>query len=72
MLDRLKNILLELGSGFSFVGNQYKITIDDQDFYIRGIKGYQINNEKSYLISTSLNSQDNYGKVVNYFLEDNE
>lgn len=34
MLDRLKNILLELGSGFSFVGNQYKITIDHQDFYI--------------------------------------
>lgn len=34
MLERLKNILLELGSGFSFVGNQYKITIDNQDFYI--------------------------------------
>ena len=34
MLDRLKNILLELGNGFSFVGNQYKITIDHQDFYI--------------------------------------
>ena len=32
MLDRLKNILLELGNGFSFVGNQYKITIDNQDF----------------------------------------
>lgn len=34
MLNRLKNILLELGSGFSFVGNQYKITVDNQDFYI--------------------------------------
>ena len=34
MLDRLKNILLELGNGFSFVGNQYKITIDNRDFYI--------------------------------------
>ena len=34
MMDRLKNILLELGNGFSFVGNQYKITIDNQDFYI--------------------------------------
>ena len=34
MLERLKNVLLELGSGFSFVGNQYKITIDNQDFYI--------------------------------------
>ncbi len=34
MLERLKNVLLELGSGFSFVRNQYKITIDNQDFYI--------------------------------------
>ena len=34
MLDRLKNILLELGNGFSFVGNQYKITIDNKDFMI--------------------------------------
>lgn len=34
MLNRLKNILLEFGSGFSFVGNQYKITVDNQDFYI--------------------------------------
>ena len=34
MLEKLKNVLLELGSGFSFVGNQYKITVDNQDFYI--------------------------------------
>ena len=34
MLESLKNVLLELGNGFSFVGNQYKITIDNQDFYI--------------------------------------
>lgn len=34
MLNRLKNVLLELGNGFSYVGNQYKLTIDKQDFYI--------------------------------------
>lgn len=34
MIERLKNVLLELGSGFSFVGNQYKITVGDEDFYI--------------------------------------
>lgn len=34
MLERLKNVLLELGSGFSFVGSQYKITAGNQDFYI--------------------------------------
>lgn len=34
MLERLKNVLLELGNGFSFVGNQYKVTVDNQDFFI--------------------------------------
>ena len=34
MLEKLKNILLELGSGFSFVGNQYKVVVDNHDFYI--------------------------------------
>ena len=34
MLERLKNVLLELGNGFSFVGSQYKITVDNRDFYI--------------------------------------
>ena len=26
MMERIKNVLLELGKGFSFVGNQYKIS----------------------------------------------
>ena len=48
--------------------------IEDRNkaFYIRGIREYQINNEKGYLIDTCLNSQDNYEKMAHYFLEDNE
>ena len=34
MLERLKNVLLEFGNGFSFVGNQYRLTVDNKDFYI--------------------------------------
>ena len=34
MLERLKNVLLELGNGFSFVGNQYKITVEDNDYFV--------------------------------------
>lgn len=41
-----------------------------KEFYIRGIKEYQVNNEKGYLIDTCLNSQDNYEKMAKYFLED--
>ena len=42
----------------------------NKEFYIRGIKKYQLENEKEYLIDTCLNSQDNYEKLVNYFLEE--
>lgn len=28
------NVLIELGNGFAFVGNQYKITVSDTDYYI--------------------------------------
>ena len=41
----------------------------NKPFYIRGIKEYQTNNEKGYLIDTCLNSQDNYEKLAKYFLE---
>ena len=44
----------------------------NKDFYLRGIREYQNNNEKGYLIDTCLNSQDNYEKLVNYFLEDDK
>ena len=42
----------------------------NKDFYLRGIKEYQTNNQKGYLIDTCLNGQDNYEKLVNYFLEE--
>lgn len=42
----------------------------NKDFYIRGMKEYQLHNEKRYLIDTCLNSQDNYTKLAEYFLEE--
>lgn len=42
----------------------------NKEFYIRGLKEYQLNKEKGYLIDTCLNSQDNYEKMVDYFLKD--
>lgn len=34
LIDNLQEFLLELGKGFSFVARQYKITIDNQHFYV--------------------------------------
>jgi predicted nuclease of restriction endonuclease-like (RecB) superfamily len=34
IIDKLQDFLLELGKGFSFVGRQYRIRTEHQDFYI--------------------------------------
>jgi len=34
LVEKIKDTLLELGNGFSFVGHQYKLTVGDEDFFI--------------------------------------
>jgi hypothetical protein len=34
LLVYLRDFLLELGSGFAFVGSQYRLHVSDQDFYL--------------------------------------
>ena len=34
MMERIRDVLLEVGNGFSFVGNQYKIIVSDNDYFI--------------------------------------
>ncbi|MDR1696499.1 MAG: PDDEXK nuclease domain-containing protein [Endomicrobium sp.] len=34
LVSQMTKFLLELGAGFSFVGRQYKLTIDEEDFFI--------------------------------------
>ena len=39
----------------------------DKLFYYRGLKQYQTNKEKGYLIDTCLNAQDQYTEMVKYY-----
>lgn len=34
MINKIRDVLLELGNGFSFVGNQYKLTVGNEDYFI--------------------------------------
>ncbi|CCD29342.1 Conserved hypothetical protein DUF1016 [Candidatus Glomeribacter gigasporarum BEG34] len=34
MVNHLRKLLLELGTGFAYMGNQYKLTVDGQDFFL--------------------------------------
>ena len=41
----------------------------DKLFYYRGLKEYQNKTEKGYLIDTCLNAQDQYIKMIEYYLK---
>ncbi len=34
LLNKIRDVLLELGKGFSFIGNQYKVSTAETDYYI--------------------------------------
>lgn len=34
MIEKIKDVLIELGKGFSFVGNQYKVSTENNDYFI--------------------------------------
>lgn len=34
MINRIKDVLIELGNGFAFVGNQYKLVVGNKDYFI--------------------------------------
>ena len=34
LIDHIRDFLLELGSGFAFLGSQHKVTLSGEDFYI--------------------------------------
>ena len=34
MVEKIRDVLLELGNGFSFIGNQYKLIVGNNDYFI--------------------------------------
>ncbi len=34
MVEKIKDVLLELGYGFSFIGNQYRIQVNEKEYFI--------------------------------------
>ena len=40
----------------------------DKLFYYRGLKEYRTGGEKGYLVDTCLNEQDQYIKMIKYYL----
>ena len=34
LVAKIKNLLLELGYGFCFIGNQYKLTMSNKEYFV--------------------------------------
>lgn len=34
LIEHLRNLILELGKGFAFIGSQYHLEVGEQDFYL--------------------------------------
>ena len=46
MVERIRDVLLELGNGFSFIGNQYKLTVGDNDYFIDMLFCFSLDSKK--------------------------
>lgn len=34
MIEKIRDVLMELGNGFAFIGNQYKISLGEKNYYL--------------------------------------
>ncbi len=68
MINRIRDILLELGNGFSFVGNQYKLTIGNDDYYI-DLLFYHLKLRCYVVVELKTNSfKPEYAGKMNFYL----
>lgn len=68
MVNRIKDVLLELGYGFTFIGNQYRIHFNNKDYYIDLLL---YNRRLNALIALELKSgqfKPEYAGKMNFYL----
>lgn len=68
LLNKLKEFLIELGTGFAFLGNQYHIELEGQDFYL-DLLFYHVK-LKSYVVIELKNTafKPEYAGKLNFYL----
>lgn len=69
LIKNIRNFLLELGSDFTFVGNQYRLNVGDEDFYIDILLYHR---KLKSLVAIELkagNFKPEYAGKMNFYLE---
>lgn len=68
LIDNIKNFLLELGTGFAFIGNQYHIELEGEDYYI-DMLFYQVKLKRYFLIELKLGKfKPEYAGKLNFYI----
>ena len=68
LLERIKNVLIELGNGFSFVGSQYKITVGNKDYFI-DLLFYHLNLRCFVVVELKINEfKPEHAGKLNFYL----
>lgn len=67
ILKELENVFLQLGTGFTFVASEYKITYDNKNYYVDLLLfNYKLNRFIVIELKTSEVSAKDIGQTLNY------
>jgi len=70
MVERIRDLLLELGYGFSFIGNQYRVTLAQKEYFIDLLFYHR---KLKCLVAIELKSGEfkpEYAGKMNFYLDD--
>ena len=68
IVERIKNVLIELGNGFSFVGSQYKIAVGDKDYFV-DLLFYHLNLRCFIVVELKINDfKPEHAGKLNFYL----
>ena len=68
MVNKTRDVLIELGKGFSFVGNQYRINVDGQEFFI-DLLFYHLELRRYVVVELKANSfKPEYAGQINFYV----
>ncbi len=65
MINKIKDVLIELGKGFAFVGNQYKIVVSGKEYFVDLLFYHLKLKRKNNICHNYISKENNYCNCTN-------